>query len=254
VPKLLLLPAQTTPADRALARRHAPRPVAKDYTVFRECLRWEFGFTCAICLLHEHDIMSYGEGWGVTQIEHIVPRSHDADLTGVYTNVLYVCRLCNGARSDTDLVDTAGRRLLDPTKDVWVEHFLVNEDKLLPNKGDRHAEYTAEVYGINEPRKVKLRRLRRNRAQDLWALISPRRADLTRRVGSAAHSDPAADIELARALSQSQDDLARLYRRLSQDVGTWIPDDAPTSCRCERAHARALPEPYLRQIVELEIP
>src|SRR5258708_2628142 len=40
VTKLLLLPAQTAPADEAFVRRHDPRSIGHDYTVFRDCLRW----------------------------------------------------------------------------------------------------------------------------------------------------------------------------------------------------------------------
>ena len=80
------LPAQIIPADTALKRRHHPHPVETDYKVFRECLRWEFGFTCAICLLRAryNGVRSRRVG---PQIEHLVPRSQDSKLIGVYTNL-----------------------------------------------------------------------------------------------------------------------------------------------------------------------
>lgn len=254
MPKLLLLPEQTAPADEAFTRRHAPRSVERDYTVFRECLRWEFGFTCSICLLHERDIMAYVgvEGWGVTQIEHLVPRSHDSSLVGVYTNVIYVCRFCNGARSDADREDDQGRRLLDPTKDIWAAHFRVEEDALVPFEGDVHAAYTADVYAVNDARKVKLRRVRRQRTNDLTALIDSQRQALAQLTRPAGLRDATVDHDNAHATSRIHDDLARLYR-LSAG-GAWVPDDAPRTCRCGRADARSLPPSYRRQVVEIEVP
>ena len=242
--KLLLLPAQIIPADTALKRRHHPHPVETDYKVFRECLRWEFGFTCAICLLHERDIMAYGvDGWGVTQIEHLVPRSQDSKFIGVYTNLLYICRLCNGARSDTDMEDEHGNRLLDPTKDVWSEHFRIDNDNIVPLDGDADAVYTEDVYAMNEARKVKLRRVRRERKGDWEALISTERNEL---------AQLKARKESAQAIMHIQEKLDRLYRLLP--VGTWVPDDAPIDCRCGDVDARSLPEPYLRQVTEFELP
>ncbi len=252
MPRLLLLPATTAPADAALVRRHDPRSVQKDYHVFRACLRWEFGFTCAICLLHELDWMPYGaEGAGVTQIEHLIPRSADDALVGVYANVLYICRFCNGARSDTDQQDEQGRHLLDPTQDVWSAHFRVENDELRPFAGDVHAEYTAEVYNVNDPRKVKLRRRRREWTEDWWAGVQANReqiAKLTRRAKAAKAATKAA---LLRDIAHARESLERQYRLRP---GTWEPEDAPEHCRCGKDHARTLPAPYLRQVVEIEVP
>lgn len=223
----LPLPPQTHPSDRALARRHRPRDVVTKYAVFRDCLRWDFGFTCAICLLHECDIVRYGiEGWAVSTAEHIVPRSHDKSLTGTYTNLLYICRLCNGARSDSDLCDDLGHRLLDPTADVWGHHFQLQGDLLLPTTPD--AEYTLDVYAINDPRKVKLRRTRRESICRLLSLLS---AASTR--AQAVDTRPAAEAEIA------------CIRQLLHPY-SWIPEDAPTTCRCGKKK-HYLPKCYLDQ-------
>lgn len=249
--KLLLLPARTAPADVALTRRHDPLPIAKTYSAFRDCLRWEFGFTCAICLLHERDVMQYGvEGWGAMHVEHIVPRSLDAALVGVYSNVLYICRLCNTARSDTDQQDCQGRRLLDPTVDVWARHFRLDADELIPCDGDVHAEYTADVYNINDARKVKLRRRRREHVSDWLGLLSSRRQELVR-LSSTNRRVSIEESDTVQAILRVHDDLARLYRNTP---GEWVPGDAPDHCRCGRADACRLPEPYLRQVVEIETP
>ena len=215
MPEVLLIPATILPSNTVFVRRHKPKPV-KDYASFRACLRWDFGFTCAICMLHERDIMDCGiEGWGVMTIEHMVPRAQDPSLLGTYANLLYICRLCNIARSDTDVVDMNGRRLLDPTKDVWSEHFRVLNDQLQPLDGD--AEYTADVYRVNEARRVKLRRRRRERTVAWESLFQQGSATL--------------------------DALETLYPR------QWIPDDHPRDCRCRGRSIRCLPDAYLDQAV-----
>lgn len=226
--KHLPLPSQTHPPDRALSRRHRPRDISSLYSVFRNCLRWDFGFTCSICLLHESDIVRYGvEGWAVSTIEHIIPRSHDGALIGTYKNLLYICRLCNNARSDSDLCDAWGRRLLDPTKDVWSQHFQLQQDHLVPITS--HAEYTEDVYNINDSRKVKLRRTRRESICHLHLLLSNAR---TR--AKFAHSQAEACVEIA-SISQ----LLRVY--------AWIPDDAPNTCRCGKTTHHLLPKSYRDQ-------
>lgn len=249
-----MLPAQTAPADEALTRRHAPRPIGHDYKVFRDCLRWEFGFTCAICLLHEHDIIQYGgaEGWGVMHVEHLVARSHDSRLVGIYVNVLLICRLCNGARCDAEQVNPQGFRLLDPTKDAWSKHFHVEDDRLIPFDGDGDALYTEDVYNINDARKVKLRRVRRERRELFLALLDAHRARTVQLVRRVTSADPSERATIAKDLAAARDETGKLCRLFNQ--GTWIPDDAPVSCRCGRASARTLPAPYLRQVVEIELP
>lgn len=229
MPRRLLLPACTLPPNEPLLRRHTPGDVDATYRVFRDCLRWEFGFTCSICLLHELDVVKYGgEGWGTTQIEHIMPRSHRPDLIGSYSNLLYICRLCNGARSDTDIVDHLGRRLLDPTSDVWSKHFHVVGDALRPLSDD--AEYTEDVYNMNDARKAKLRRKRREFITNLRVLLESREADLRQRP------------EEERAITR---DIRRL--KSMRNELPWIPSDKPMSCRCMMKAVRSLPRCYLEQ-------
>lgn len=255
MPKLKLLPAQTIPADEVLVRRHDPRLVKKDYTVFRDCLRWEFGFSCAICLLHERDIVAYeSEGWGITQIEHLVPRSLDDDLVGSYGNLIYICRLCNVARSDTPQIDDEGRRLLDPTRDVWADHFVLKDDELAPLDGDVDAAHTEDVYNINDARKVKLRRIRRERTNDIASLIRSAEMDLSWHHRSTGRLGAASTPGSAEAVLRCRERLEILYRRRRSDLAEWVPSDAPKDCRCGRANARSLPPPYLRQVVEVDAP
>src|SRR4051812_19451819 len=111
------------PWQGLIHRRHTPSP-SKDYRAYRACLRWEFGFSCAFCLLHEADIVAAGtEGWGVMAIEHFVPQSHAPDLVNVYSNCFYVCTLCNSARGDRPNQAPDGANLLNPCDDPWNELF-----------------------------------------------------------------------------------------------------------------------------------
>lgn len=230
---MTILPASTQPPDEALARRHTPRPVPRDYTLFRECLRWEFGFTCAICLLHERDLQIPGgtESWAVMHIEHIAPGRTSA-LAATYGNLLYICRLCNGARSDQGVIDAQGRRLLDPTRDCWSSHFQLSHDRLQPHEGDRDAAYTAEAYDINNPRKVGLRRHRR---EVLAGLMEDLRLFHGRRAAGHALLDEA--------------------ERLGRRFAAWapLPEDAPADCRCSSPDVRSLPRCYQRQVLPIEI-
>lgn len=94
------LPSRTNLPD-AIERTHTP--AAGRYPTYRPCLRWDFAFACAFCLIHEADLAEHGvEGTGLTSIEHRVPRSDPSageSLTDDYSNCYYACRFCNGSRS-----------------------------------------------------------------------------------------------------------------------------------------------------------
>ena len=71
-----ILPLQSQPPSTTVDRRHTPRPTTGrfGYQGYRACLRWEFGFTCAFCLLHESDFVEHGaEGLGLLGVEHFLP-------------------------------------------------------------------------------------------------------------------------------------------------------------------------------------
>src|SRR3990170_75943 len=94
-----VLPSRTVPSEQAIERRHEPS--SSHYTRYRPCLRWEFGFTCAFCLLHETDLIEHGiSRTGLTSIEHHIAQSEAPFLRDRYDNCLYACRFCNKARSN----------------------------------------------------------------------------------------------------------------------------------------------------------
>ncbi len=128
-----ILPKSTEPPDRKVRRRHNPeaRTGRRGYRSYRDCLRWEFGFSCGFCLLHEADLAAHGaEGLGIMGVEHFVPVAAATEAINDYANCFYACRLCNGARSNVP-VSLLGKRLLNPCDDVWAEHFEADGDRLL---------------------------------------------------------------------------------------------------------------------------
>lgn len=240
-----VLPETTNPAPDRIRRQHLPRQ--SRYTRYRSCLRWEFGFCCPLCLLHEADLApaSGSEGWGLLGAEHLDPVSAHPELRDEYGNLLYVCRLCNGARGAAP-VDGPRGRLLNPCAHPWAGHFTPRSDLLEAAEGDPDASYTAEVYGLNDRRKVALRRLRRERIQECRAMIHDGYHLVARLLAKPFDSVVLETAELLfRNIRAAKKDLER-YRA--------IPMDAPEVCRCEtgKRPVLGLPDWLEAQVWSLE--
>jgi hypothetical protein len=235
------LPPTTSLPSAPIGRRHAPS--STDYTDYRACLRWEFGFSCAFCWLHEADLDSGGiEGTGLFGIEHHLSQSADPSRAAAYDNCFLACRFCNGARATRPAVGPDGRRLLHPCATAWAGHFVLGEDRLRARDGDRDAEYTHEAYDLDDPRKVACRRERRERIDEAVHVLHrglDLERDLLRRAASTP--EPAKLIEAARILSGLRQ---RAVTTLSSFPG--IPLDAPVACAC--GQPPALPAFFERQL------
>jgi len=88
-----LLPPSTKPPTQKIRRLHNPKAThgRYGYRAYRACLRWEFGFSCAFCLLHEADLARQGvEGLGVTGIEHFSLASTHPESINDYDNCFYI--------------------------------------------------------------------------------------------------------------------------------------------------------------------
>ena len=144
-----ILPRITAPWSRKIARRHRP-PVARGkrgYKKYLPCLRWDFSFCCAFCLIHEADLSSNEiRNSGLMEIEHFLPQSRYPKYRNRYTNCFYSCRYCNRARRAVENLDLEGNQLLNPCKDVWKDFFKVVNDRLVPQTGNGDAEYTCDTY------------------------------------------------------------------------------------------------------------
>lgn len=84
-----IVPPELRPWRSPFVRRHSPPLATGDqgYPEYRQCLRWEFGFTCSFCLCHEADLALDGaEGTGITQTEHWIPVSKDKSKINDYRN------------------------------------------------------------------------------------------------------------------------------------------------------------------------
>lgn len=222
-------------------QRHTPRST-NDYRDYRACLRWDAGFTCCFCLVHESDLTRTGtvEGTGLTSIEHLQPQTHAPDLINVYSNCAYACQSCNNVRRCAPSLHPSGARLLHPWRDVWGEHFRLHEDHLEPlQEGDagRDARYTMDVYRLNHPRKVAMRRTRRTQLQSYVRLFEHNPREL--RALATKQQSAEERLELlgwVRKLKEHRE-LARdeLERRAA------TPADAPARCRCDSLEHHRLP-------------
>lgn len=249
-----ILPNRTQPPQVPIGRRHDPKPSEGDrgYRQYRSCLRWDFGFTCPFCLLHEADFVRGGraEGTGLTSIEHFAPQSRDAGARNEYSNCFYCCRFCNGARSNTPIHDS-GRSLLDPTQTAWSDHFELTGDELTPRPNDVNAEFTHETYDLDDPRKSTLRRLRFELYADHLPLVTEGSTRLSRLLSLTETLQESPDI-VDEILACVQD-TRRMMRRARADLATFasVPADAPRTCRCEDNSEHQLPVGIASQSLEI---
>lgn len=237
-----ILNSRTEPFDAPLSRRHRPTKATgkNGYRKYRGCLRWEFGFTCPFCLLHEADLVRGGaERSGVVTIEHRLPQKSRPASANVYSNCLLCCKYCNRARSIAPIA-AAGECLLDPTKVAWSVHFDVRSDRLLEKAGDVDAKYTQQSYKLNDPIKMEKRLQRRQLLSDFLPFVKKGPAELAMLVkiaGEIAQFDAARAaklVETTRRMRKTLRAAVREVRRFS-----IVPVDAPKKCRCAHLNAAA---------------
>lgn len=237
-----------------IERRHTPRP-SRRWSDYRACLRWDFAFSCALCLLHETDLFggTGGEGLGGTTAEHVVPRSVAPERASDYSNMIYACRLCNTARSNQPTFH-AGRRLLDPTAEAWGTRFTAIDDRLEPLPGDQDAGYTAQVYDMNDLRKVRRRRLRRRLFEDRFHLIAELKGETDRLLQLADDRLEAGELTEFQELIEVAQILRAQAQRIIGDLVHFlaIPPDKPTACRCPTDQHHHLPSWLSEQTIEVE--
>lgn len=245
-----ILPAVQQPRPR-INRTHRPEGLG-GYSRFRPCLRWDFGFLCAFCQLHEADFSPEGiEGQGTTTIEHYVLQSHEPSLRNEYANCYYACRLCNSARS-TRPAEMGGAKLQTPDTQAWSEHFKLEDDKLVPVEGNIDAAYTADVYDINDARKVlrrEQRRLNITEALEVLTTARERWSQLAKRIES--ESDP----EKLLGLAELARDFRRIYHFAQRQLRRYLPVpwDAPMRCACSNSEASGLSDDLIADLLEVPV-
>jgi hypothetical protein len=236
------LPRTTRPPAEPIRRRHEPKPGA--YVTFRPCLRWEFGFTCAFCLLHEADLAEHGvAGMGLMTIEHHITRSADPTYEDDYANCFYACRFCNGARGRKCTEDARGRRLLHPCRDAWGEHFMAEGERLPYAEGDVDAEYTHAAYRLDAPMKQVMRSHRRESIDASLQTIDKAPSRL-KRLTDLAERLEGEERELAMSLVVEIHAERRRARR-QLDRYSLVPKDCDAICRCAEPPEELAPPSYI---------
>jgi hypothetical protein len=248
-----ILPPVSRLPTKPIVRRHWPKQAG--YQAYRSCLRWEFGFSCAFCLLHEADFVAGGaEGAGLMQVEHFVRAGQNADEANSYENLFYVCRLCNLARGCLPVVASNGARLLNPCDFAWGDHFHFEGDRLVVNEpDDLNASYTADAYDLNDPRKIAARRLRRSTIKSFLEVLIESRILEERLLDQAVNSsDQPIESEIFKNLEAAKT-LRRIIYLVIEKLTRFsaIPEDASASCLCEAAERRELPEWLEAQVLDL---
>ena len=250
-----ILPPRTQPPRSPITRRHQPAATS-DYGTYRACLRWDFGFTCAFCLLHETDLADAtgeAEGSALMWIEHRLPQSSHPGESSRYENCLYSCRYCNGARKTALVEAPDGRCLLDPTSTAWADHFTLDGERLLWRPGDVHAQYTHEAYSLDAPRKVKLRADRAKLIEECQALLHEAPQRVTNLLAIAGRPELSPD-DRAVLIGEVEDLRARMNKaKLDLARRAATPHDSDRVCRCQSEEHHALPPALASQMLVLEL-
>ncbi len=246
----MILPPVTRPWRETIGRLHRPLVAkgSKGFQSYRACLRWEFGFSCAFCLCHESDLAPYGvEGSALTHVEHFIPQSLNATQRNDYYNCFYICRFCNVSKGATYSDDAEGRSLLNPCTHAWLEFFTVSRDEILPRDEDGDAAYTSDVYELNDPRKKRMRRLRRLTIGQCTGFLRRSRTIEHALLDNVQSGGGIEYVDVAR-------EIVRQRRRAYMDLLKFraVPHDCDTSCACGHHLHHQLPGSLLEQNLDLE--
>lgn len=223
--------------------RHRPRRASgpRGYRKYRPCLRWDFGFTCAFCLLPEPFVRLCG---GSFDIEHFLPRSVDPRRVNDYGNCFYACKWCNQARSTKTNLDPDGSRILNPRCDVWSDHFYFDGRRLRARFGDPDAAYTAAVYDFRDLRKIRAWKECLGWLRKALQTIrdGPGEADLLEMGAKELRSQ--GDSPLADANDRQASDLRKKVKESRGALSRCFsapPSDADLACRCHDLTMLSLP-------------
>ena len=132
----------------------------KNYSEYREILRFDFWFSCGYCEITEF------ESWGIGfEIDHYCPKKSHFNLINDYNNLIWSCEKCNRYKHDyyPDEEDKLkGNIVLRPDKDNPWDHLEL-EGYLL--KGKTHTgNFNIHLLELN---RLQLRKLRQIR-EKLW--------------------------------------------------------------------------------------
>lgn len=247
-----ILPKATRPPEAVPARRH--QPPRAPYGTFRDCLRWEHGFSCALCLVHESDLIEGGaEGTGLISIEHHETQRDSKQGRTDYRNCILACRFCNGTRSTKPIVHkSVPGVILDPTHDCWGDYFHAQNHRLEPVTIAVDAVRTEDAYGINDQRRMSFRRTRHEKLSECNEVLERGDELLNKLRNLAMKLVQEGRSEEAKTAFAAIEQLKRAQAAAQRDLLRWrvVPSDAPSCCRCETIRTRVLPDWLKKQCAE----
>lgn len=221
--------------------------------MYRRCLRWDFGFTCAFCLLHEVQVAPEGaRGSRRFWLEHLElkkDRDDRDDLINRYDNVVYACSHCNAARSTRPRQAEDGRRLLDPCRDAWASHFAVDGDEI---RGvTEHGTYTEQTYDLNNPIKTGLRADLRDAVEEALETLTKAPASIEELMIALPDLPPARQATRVETIAL----LHRSLRRARRTLQTLqvIPTDRDDACRCKSTAHHSPPDWLMAQAASITL-
>jgi hypothetical protein len=187
------------------------------------------------------------EGWGLTQVEHFSPKSLEAVDRNNYVNCFYICARCNRSRGKAPQRDPFGRSLLNPCDRAWGDLFVMINGELMPrNSENTDVTYTQETYRLNDRRKVRLRRLRRETIEERRGFLERSSHYITEVLDKIATGGTSADVEMAREISRQRRTAVKdLFQYLA------IPHDRDRSCLCGHTGHHTLPRALEEQTFDL---
>jgi hypothetical protein len=123
-------------------------PANKKPGWYKDCLRLDFEFRCAYCLIHEADYQSPED----FEVEHFQPISANGPERE-YKNLYYSCRLCNkrnrkGTNWPTPAQMSSNIRFVDPCSEFWEEHVSFKDDGSIDGISDQ-GTYSVSTIDLN---------------------------------------------------------------------------------------------------------
>lgn len=141
-----------------IVRRENPTPTKriKDYRRYRECLREDFGWRCAYCMIHEN---THSDGRHGFDIDHFKPRAKDGPVDA-YANLYWSCKWCNSLKHDhwpSEDDKAIDMRFADPCAEHdYGNHFTEEADGTL-RVDSKCGGYHVGHLRLNRPMRVSLR-------------------------------------------------------------------------------------------------
>lgn len=171
--------------------------------------------------------------YGGFEIEHFKPkgRREFRKERNRYTNLLWACRSCNGAKSDhwpSPEEEKAGYRFVDPTKEGLGEYVEVRGDRAIALGGNRAGEYVIDTINLNSKVHIQRRQKRLDRIrklETLHALVSIQKKKLKEGgFSESVRSTLQASVEQAESQIDS----------IKRSIDGRAPWDVPSGCLCQQ--------------------